>query len=84
MKIQGNEQADLAAKMAASADVQIIQTTTPTIVFQIEEIMHQIKQFSFEENRNLSGDLLITKKTSRKFENKLYESLSREDGKITF
>ncbi|XP_065584219.1 uncharacterized protein LOC136043214 [Artemia franciscana] len=83
-KIQGNEQADLAAKMAASADIQIMQTTTPTIVFQIEDIIQQIKQFSFEENRNLSGNLLITKKTRRKFENKLYESLSREEGKIAF
>ena len=74
-KIKGNEQADLAAKMAASADMQIMQTTTPTIVFQIEDIIQQIKQFSFEENRNLSGNLLIAKKTRRKFENKLYESL---------
>jgi len=42
-KIQDNEQADLAAKMAASADMQIMQTTTPTIVFQIEDIVQQIK-----------------------------------------
>ena len=83
-KIEGNKQADLAAKMAASADMQIMQTTTQTIVFQIEDIIQQIKQFSFEENRNLSGNLLITKKTKRKFENKLYESLSREEGKIAF
>ena len=83
-KIQGNEPADLAAKMATSADMQIMQTTTPTMVFQIEDIIQQIKQFSFEENRNLSGNLLITKKTRRKFKNKLYESLSREEGKIAF
>ena len=65
-KIQGNEQADLAAKMTASADIQIMQTTTPTLVFRIEDIIQQIKQLSFEENRNLSGNLLITKKTRRK------------------
>ena len=34
-KIGSNEQADLAAKMAASADMQIMQT----IVFQIEDII---------------------------------------------
>ena len=70
--------------MAASADMQIMQTTTPTLIFQIEDIIQQIKQFSFEENINLSRILLITKKTRRKFENKLYESFSREEGKIAF
>ena len=69
--IDGNERADRAAKQATKMTGPFTERDSPMEVKMIDKVIKNLDTFSFEENRNLSGNYFVTCKTTRSHELKI-------------
>ncbi|KAK2712453.1 hypothetical protein QYM36_011219 [Artemia franciscana] len=82
--IKGNERVDREAKTAALEGQSELDVPTPRIATQIEQIIKTIRDQSFQDNLNLSGNLFVTTKERRKREVVIYKFLNRWQSRIVF
>ena len=82
--IDGNERTDKAAKQATKMIGPFTECDSPVEVKMIDKVIKNQDKFSFEENRNLSGNYFVTCKTTRRHELKIYDKLTRKEGVILF